>query len=150
MAKASLRSETAPASQPMLKYIALGLFCLGLFFVILFYVYDSSQNSNDGGDHTSTFYKYLLTLVALTIAAIILLIYRHTSRFVKMLEHGVIVAIVVISALSINQLNKGYTDLFAAATNDQDRATLFIYASLVVGFIGTGGLMAMLRNFYMR
>ena len=145
----SSRRESGSAAPLMLKYISVGLFSLGLFFSVLFYVYESSL-AFDSDEHDTDLYKFLLTLVALSITALIILIYKHNSRFVRMLEYFVVIAIVVIAGLSINQLLKGYEKILDTTADKEHKATLHIYASLMVGFIGTGGLMAMIKNFYMR
>tara|TARA_R110002110_G_scaffold404798_1_gene623490 strand:+ start:932 stop:1399 length:468 start_codon:yes stop_codon:yes gene_type:complete len=146
MAKASSRSSEKSSHHPMLRYISLGLIVLGLFFGILFYTYDSSVNGAAGAFHESYLYTYILILTALGIAAVILLVYRHANRLTKMLENGVVITLAVIAGLAINELNSGITANFGA--NTAPEATLNVYACLLVGFVGSGALMAVLHNLY--
>lgn len=148
MAKSSRLSGEKSHKHPMLRYISLGLMVLGVFFAVLFYVFDSGLSKGDLDHHNSVLYTYALVLTALGIASVILLVYKSPNTFVTMVENSVIIGIIVIAGLTIKGLSEGYVRHFGAA--NAETGILFTYACLLVGFLGTGALMALLHNLYNR
>ena len=132
------------------KLISMILLSVSLFFSILFFtafqIIKSAGEIGVDGDNSMLF-VFLVTMATLTVAVIAMEFYHVRHRALAMFKYAVIVGNAAIVGLVINELTKGYDDIFGT-TNDIQSVTMYTYAALATGFAGIGTLLGVLHNFH--
>ena len=140
--------ETA-TNMRLLSLVVLGI---SIFFFLLFFVYWSANHTAGplgSGDEGKRLYEYIIVITALTVAILAMHFYTSKSRVLSLLKYGLVIGNAVVIGLAINEMTKGYNDLFGSAPGDEaNSATEYVYAGLGLGFAGLGTLLCFIHNFY--
>ena len=134
-----------------MRLLSLVLLGISVFFFLLFFVYWSANNSagnllDENG--TSFIYQLMIVITTLTITLLVMHFYSGVGRMYSLLKYSVIIGNAVIIGFAINQLTRGYDDLFGGTGNDDQSGVEYTYAGLGVGFAGIGTLLCVIHNFY--
>ena len=137
------------------KVISIILLCVSLFFSILFFtsfqiIFADTNIGAATDEDNSLLFVFLVTVTALTISVIAMEFYHIKHRALAMLKYATIVGNAVMIGLVINELTKGYDDLFGTqlGSNDGIENVMYTYATLATGFAGVGTLLAVIHNFH--
>jgi len=136
-----------------MRLFSLVVLGISIFFFLLFFVYWSANHTADPlglGDEGKRLYEYIIVITALTIAILAMHFYTSKSRVLSLLKYGLVIGNAVVIGLAINEMTKGYDDLFGSppAADEANSATEYVYAGLGLGFAGLGTLLCFIHNFY--
>ena len=138
------------------KLISIILLCVSLFFSILFFtsfqlIFADANIGAVSEEDNSLLFVFLVTVTTLTISVIAMEFYHVKHRSLAMLKYATIVGNAVMIGLLINELTKGYDDLFGTVAGDDHPGienVMYTYATLATGFAGVGTLLAVIHNFH--
>ncbi len=132
-----------------MKLLANVLLGVSIFFFTLFFVYWSANNASldlGSGQEDSFVYQLMIASTSLTVTLLVMQFYYTSTRILRMLKYIVILSNAAILCFAIQQLLRGYDDIFGS---DSDRPALeYTYSGLGIGFSGVGTLLCLIHNVY--
>ena len=137
-----------------MRLLSLVLLGISVFFFLLFFVYWSATGDNaldPISDEPGLVYLYhlLISVTTITITLLVMHFYSGVGRIYSLLKYSIIIGNAVAVSLAINQLTRGYTELFGNdASEVNQNPVMYTFAGLGVGFAGVGTLLCLIHNFY--
>ena len=129
------------------KILSIMISCLGVFFSLLFFVYDSAKSASTGAGMRSAPYSFMVANTTLAFVLICMEFYTSRVRVVNLLRYAIVLTILGFSGYLIHLLTKGAAEQPFSDDGEQKDVS-FAYASLATGFIGTGAVLAFVYNFH--
>ena len=137
-----------------MRLLSLVLLGISIFFFLLFFVYwsaigDNAQDSISAESGLVYLYQLLISVTTITITLLVMHFYTGVGRIYSLLKYSIIIGNAVAVGLAINQITRGYTELFGGDADEaQENAVAYTFAGLGVGFAGVGTLLCLVHNFY--
>lgn len=129
------------------KILAIMILCLGIFFSLLFFVYDSATSASTGSGMRSDTYSFMVANTTLAFVLVCMEFYTTRVRIVNALRYGIVLTILGFSGYLVHLLTRG-ADEKPFSDDGDGKDVSFAYASLATGFVGTGAVLAFVYNFH--